>query len=281
MPEPEHTSSADNYVLGHTPFAIQRLLRLGQIYRPFTRSMLIEAGLTAGMRVLDIGCGPGDVSLIAAELIGETGWVLGIDASADMLEMAQARVQATGLAHVSFLAADLRTLTVDQPFDALIGRFILMHLPDPANVLRHLLPSVRPDGLVAFQEYELSSHQDAFYPPSFLWEQTYRMTTLAFQQAGGNLHAGMQLPAMFQAVGLPAPRMRYEASIGADRDWPGYAMRADDVRTFLPRLVQLGLATEEEMDIDTLADRLCEEIVGHGGAAHLPVVVSAWTRTAS
>ena len=70
---PEHTSSADNYVLGHTPFAIQRLLRLGQICHPFTRSMLVEAGLTTGMRVLDIGCGPGDVSLIAAELVGETG----------------------------------------------------------------------------------------------------------------------------------------------------------------------------------------------------------------
>jgi ubiquinone/menaquinone biosynthesis C-methylase UbiE len=281
MGMPEHSSSADNYLLGHTPWAIQRLLRLGQIYQPFTRSLLIEAGLTTGMRVLDIGCGPGDVSLIAAELVGETGSVLGVDASTDMLEMAQTRVQGAGLTHVSFLAAELRTLSLDQSFDALIGRFILMHLPDPASVLRHLLPSVRPGGLVAFQEYELSSHQDAFYPPSSLWEQTYRLSTLAFQQAGGNLHAGMQLPGMFQAAGLPAPRMRYEASIGADRDWPGFDMRADDVRTFLPRIVQLGLATEEEIGIDTLADRLREETVGQSGVARLPVVVSAWIRIVS
>jgi ubiquinone/menaquinone biosynthesis C-methylase UbiE len=277
----EHTSSADNYLLGHTPFAIQRLLRLGHIYQPFTRSTLIEAGLTTGMRVLDIGCGPGDVSLIAADLVGETGQVLGIDASSDMLEVARSRVQAAGLAHVSFLAADLRTLSLEEPFDALVGRFILMHLPEPASVLRHLLPCVRPEGIVAFQEYELSSHQDAFYPPSSLWEQTYRLTTLPFQQAGGNLHAGMQLPAMFAAVGLPAPRMRYEASIGADRDWPGFNMRADDVRTFLPLILRFGLATEEEIDIDTLAERLREETVGHGGAARLPVLVSAWSRTAA
>ena len=278
---PEHSSSADNYSLGHTPFAIQRLLRLGQTYDPFTCSMLMEAGLTTGMRVLDIGCGPGAVSQIAAELVGETGSVLGIDASSDMLEVAQSRMQAAGLAHVSFLAADLRTLTLDQSFDALIGRFILMHLPDPASVLRHLLSHVRPGGLVAFQEYDLSSHQDACYPLSSLWEQTYRLTTLPFEQAGGNLHAGMQLPAMFQAAGLPAPRMRYEASIGADRDWPGFAMRADDVRTFLPLILQLGLATKEEIDIDTLAERLREETVGHSGAARLPILVSAWTRAAS
>jgi SAM-dependent methyltransferase len=277
---PEHSSSADNYLLGHTPFAVQRLLRLGQIYHSFTRSLLIEAGLMTGMRVLDIGCGPGAVSQIAAELVGETGRVLGIDASSDMLEVAESRMQAAGLTHVSFLTADLRTLTMEQSFDALIGRFILMHLPDPASVLRHLLSCVAPGGIVAFQEYELSSHQEAFYPPSSLWEQTYRLTTLPFEQAGGNLHAGMQLPGMFQAAGLPAPHMRFEASIGADRDWPGFEMRADDVRTFLPLSVQLGLTSEEEIGIDTLAGRLREETVGHGGAARLPVVVSAWTRTA-
>lgn len=275
----EQTSSADNYLLGNTSFAIQRLLRLGKVYHPFTRSMLIEAGLSTGMHVLDIGCGPGDVSLVAAELVGETGRVLGIDASADPLQVAQSRMHAAGLAHVSFMTADLRTLTLDQQFDAVIGRFILMHLPEPAAVLRRLLPCVRPGGVVAFQEYDLSSHQDAFYPPSPLWEQSWRWSTLAFERAGGNLHAGMQLPAMFQTAGLPSPRMRYEASIGAAPDWPGFDMRADDVRTFLPLIRQFGLATEQEIDIDTLADRLREETVSHGGAARLPIVVSAWART--
>jgi ubiquinone/menaquinone biosynthesis C-methylase UbiE len=75
-------------VLGHTSQAIQRLLNLAQIYQPFTRRMLVEAGITTGMQVLDVGCGPGDVSLLIAELVGETGSVLGIDASEDMLQVA-------------------------------------------------------------------------------------------------------------------------------------------------------------------------------------------------
>jgi tRNA A58 N-methylase Trm61 len=104
----EHSSSADNYVLGHTPWAIQRLLRLGQIYAPFTRRMFAKAGISTGMQVLDIGCGPGEVSLIVADIVGETGSVLGVDASADMLEVARTRAQAAGLTQVSFLAADLR-----------------------------------------------------------------------------------------------------------------------------------------------------------------------------
>ena len=276
----EHgTSGADNYLLGHTPQAIQRLLLLGQIYQPFTRRMFAEAGVTTGMQVLDIGCGPGEVSLIAADLVGETGSVLGIDASADMLQMAQARTHAAGLANVSFIAADLRNLALDQQFDALVGRFILMHLPEPAAVLRQLIRCVRPGGIVAFQEYDLSSQADAAYPPSPLWEEAFRLSTLPFQQAGGNIHAGMQLPTMYHAAGLPAPHMSYEASIGADRDWLGFEMRAADVRMFLPLILQFGLATEEEIGLDTLAERLREETISQGGVARLPVLVSAWART--
>jgi SAM-dependent methyltransferase len=276
---PEHNLEGDNYVLGRTPRAIQRLLLLGQIYQPFTRRVFVEAGITTGMSVLDVGCGPGDVSLVAADLVGESGSVLGIDSSADMLQVARTRVHAAGLERVSFLMADLRDLSLDQQFDVLVGRFILMHLPEPEAVLRQLVQSVRPGGIVVFEEYDLSSHQDAFYPPSSLWEQTWHLSTGAFERAGGNLHAGMQLPSMFRAAALPAPHLRYEAAIGADRDWPGFEMRAEDVRTFLPLIQQFDLATEEEIDIETLADRLREETVGHGGAARLPIVVSAWTRT--
>jgi SAM-dependent methyltransferase len=244
--------------------------------------MFTEAGITTGMQVLDVGCGPGDVSLIAADLVGETGWVLGIDASADMLHAAQTRMHAAGLAQVSFMAADLRNnLVLDQQFDALVGRFILMHLPDPAAVLSHLLPSVRPGGIVAFQEYDLSSYADAFYPPSPVWEQAYRLSTCAFERAGGNIHAGMQLPFMFRAAGLPAPHMKYEASIGAEPDWPGFELRAADVRQFMPLIAQHRLASEEEIGIDTLEQRLREEIISQGGAARLPVVVSAWAHTPS
>jgi SAM-dependent methyltransferase len=277
----EHSSSADNYVLGHTPWAIQRLLRLGQIYEPFTRRMFAEAGITAGMQMLDVGCGPGEVSLIVADMVGETGGVLGVDASADMLEVARTRAQAADLAQASFMTADLRSLALDRQFDALVGRFILMHLPEPEAVLRRLVQYVRPGGIVAFQEYNLASHEDAYYPPSTLWEQSWRWSTLAFSQAGGNLHAGMQLPSMFRAAGLPTPHMSYEASIGADPDWPGFEMRAADVRTFLPLILEFGLATEEEIGIDTLAERLREETVSQSGAARLPILVSAWARTSS
>ncbi len=58
-------SSGEAYAFGHDTEATQRLLTQGQLLKPFTRRLLEEAGITRGMKVLDVGCGPGDVSLLA------------------------------------------------------------------------------------------------------------------------------------------------------------------------------------------------------------------------
>lgn len=71
--------STETYVLWQVPEAIQRLLKQGQFLNLFTRQVFEEAGITAGMNVLGLGCGPGDVSLIVAELVGKTSRVLGVE----------------------------------------------------------------------------------------------------------------------------------------------------------------------------------------------------------
>lgn len=72
-----------------------------------TRSLFQEASLSAGMRVLDVGCGAGDVSFLAAEFVGPSGTVLGIDSSSRALDTARLRADRAGLGNVAFLEADL------------------------------------------------------------------------------------------------------------------------------------------------------------------------------
>jgi ubiquinone/menaquinone biosynthesis C-methylase UbiE len=144
------SSSDQTYALGHTPEAFQRLLVQGQLFNPFTRRLLEEAGLGTGMQVLDVGCGPGDVSWLAAELVGEQGSVIGVDTNASVLLLAQARAQAAGLRHVSFLVGNIDALALTQQFDAIVGRLILMYMPHPAAVLRQLSTHLRPGGRAGF-----------------------------------------------------------------------------------------------------------------------------------
>ncbi|HEY6285343.1 MAG TPA: class I SAM-dependent methyltransferase [Ktedonobacteraceae bacterium] len=278
MNRQSQNEACETYLLGHTPAALQRLLAQGQMVNPFTRQVLENAGLTRGMKVLDVGCGPGDVSLIAADLVGEMGSVLGIDASVEALRLAQSRIQEASLTQVSFRAENLLDLTLDQEFDAVVGRFILMHLPEPAAVVRHLTQSLRPGGIVVFQEYDLTSRTAAFYPPSPLWEQVWTWCTQPFHQAGGDLQTGMKLYGTLLEAGLPTPQMRYEAAVGAGPDWVGYEWWAETVRPFLPLIQQFGLATEEDIGIETLAERLREETVSRAGVARGPALVSAWVR---
>jgi ubiquinone/menaquinone biosynthesis C-methylase UbiE len=113
-----------------------------------TRRLLEDAGLRAGMQVLDVGCGPGDVSLLAAELVGEQGSVIGVDSNASVLQIAQARAQAAGLRPVSFLVGTIDELALTQQFDAIVGRLILMYMPQPAAVLRQLSTHLRPGGVL-------------------------------------------------------------------------------------------------------------------------------------
>jgi 2-polyprenyl-3-methyl-5-hydroxy-6-metoxy-1,4-benzoquinol methylase len=276
MNKQARSEATETYLLGQTPAALQRILVQGQMVNPFTRRVLEEAGITRGMKVLDVGCGPGDVSLIAADLVGEMGSVLGIDSSLEPLRLAQARVQEASLTQVSFLTENILHLTLDREFDAIVGRFILMHLPEPAAVVRHLIQHLRPGGIVVFQEYDLTSRTAAFYPPSLLWEQVWTWCTQSFHQAGGDLQMGMKLYGMLLEAGLPAPQMRYEAAVGAGPDWVGYEWWAETVRPFLPLIQQFGLATEEDIGIETLAERLRQETVSQGGVARGPALISAW-----
>ena len=91
------TSADGAYAFGHDTQAVQRLLTQGQLLNPFTRRLLEEAGIGRGMKVLDVGCGPGDVSLLAAELVGEEGQVIGVDTNSNAVQLAQTRAQAASL----------------------------------------------------------------------------------------------------------------------------------------------------------------------------------------
>src|SRR5215471_4837868 len=75
----------------------KRLIAQGELVAPLTRRLFETAGIAAGMRVLDIGSGSGDVALLAAQLVGPTGHVTGIDRDTAQVEFAAQRAKALGL----------------------------------------------------------------------------------------------------------------------------------------------------------------------------------------
>src|SRR6266702_830989 len=125
-----------DYALGYTDAEQERLIRQAALIAPYTERLFREAGIGVGHRVLDLGSGMGDVSMLVARLVGASGEVVGIERDATSIARAEARVASAGLRNVKFTQRDVNQVSGDEPFDAAVGRFILMFLPDPLSVLR-------------------------------------------------------------------------------------------------------------------------------------------------
>ena len=95
------------YVLGYTDREQLRLIRQARVLAPVTEHFLRDAGIGSGMRVLDIGCGMGDVAMIVAQLVGSAGRVVSIDLDQASIETAQRRASNMGLDNTTFYRADI------------------------------------------------------------------------------------------------------------------------------------------------------------------------------
>jgi 2-polyprenyl-3-methyl-5-hydroxy-6-metoxy-1,4-benzoquinol methylase len=269
------SSDGNAYVLGHVDAEIQRLLLQGRLHNDFTEHVLRLAGLRSGMRVLDVGCGPGDVSFIAARLVGTEGAVLGVDASTDVIELARIRAADQGVESVSFEATAIADISMDEPVDAVIGRLILMHLPDPVAALRHLATMVRPGGLIVFCESDINGVYGVTDLP--LFRAMKETVAKVFQAAGFDPAFGARLPTLFRSAGLRSPRLKLGAPVGGADDIDIMVYVAETWRSMFPLAERHGLVPDQLADLDTLAQRLRDEIVAAQAMVVMPPLICAWT----
>jgi ubiquinone/menaquinone biosynthesis C-methylase UbiE len=266
-----------DYALGSTDAEHERLIRQAARLAPLTERLFREAGIGPGQRVLDLGSGVGDVAMLAARLVGHSGEVVGIERDPRSLDRARARVAEAGLRNVSFIQSDVSQITASEPFDAAVGRFILMWLPDPASVLRQLSLLVRPGGVVAFQEPSWAP-VFAILTHLALWSAAASLMCETMRRSGANPEMGLALYRIFQEAGLPAPTMQMEVPLGDD---PGFIRWMYDVMCSLrPQIQQLNLSLEKLGDFDTLLERLLAEVATSKGVTSWMAVVGAWARKA-
>jgi ubiquinone/menaquinone biosynthesis C-methylase UbiE len=268
------------YALGHAEDELDRIINHARFFGDLTEHVLHLAGLAPGMRVLDVGCGPGDVSFLAARLVGPEGTVIGVDKSLEAIELARQRAAAIRHTNVHFLTQDLSDfeLVLDEAVDALIGRLVLQYFADPTLLLRHLLTCVKPGGLVAFQEVGV---KDEVYsePVCQVYETALQRIAQTFTRIGAEARAGHRLAQIFQEAGLPTPQMILHARVERGPDSPIYHLVAQLTRVMLPLMQRTGVASAEEVGVETLAERMRAEALALDATLVYPALIGAWTRT--
>ena len=166
----DNANSGGKYALGHSQEELDRLKEQARLIDPITQRFFHEAGVGPGMRVLDVGCGAGDTSLLVAEMVGERGEVVGADRATAAIAAAQAKGE--GRRNLRFLEGDPADMSFEQPFDAVVGRYVLMFQEHPPTMLRRLASHLRPGGLLVFHELDYAGISS--FPPLQTFEQIWR-----------------------------------------------------------------------------------------------------------
>jgi trans-aconitate methyltransferase len=212
--------------------------------------------------------------MLVASLVGPSGEVVGIERDPHSIARARTRAAEAGLLNVSFTQADINQIPKGKPFDAVVGRFILMFLPDPVTVVRSLSGLVRPGGVIAFQEvswvpfFSLVAHLP-------MTSASARLVHDTLKNAGADTEMGPALYRVFQEAGLPAPSMHLEMPLGNHQAFVAWVV--DTLQSLRPQIKAPSASLQALGDLDTLPERLRAEIAASKTVAPWIATVSAWS----
>lgn len=206
--------------------------------------------LTAGLNVLDVGCGPGTITADLAALVAP-GRVTAVEIAADALEKARAEAAARGLRNIDFAVADVHALDFpDNAFDVVHAHQVLQHLGDPVQALREMRRVCRPGGVVAVRDGDYAAFAWYPEPPELTeWMALYQRVS---RENGGEPDAGRRLLSWARQAGFTD--ITPTASVWCfatpdDRAWWG-GMWADRIRhsAIARQALERGHATQADLD---------------------------------
>jgi SAM-dependent methyltransferase len=228
--------------------------------------------------VLDVGCGVGDVSFLAAAIVGPEGSVVGVDLDAEALKVAEKRRGEQEINNVELHCSDARSVDPGRLFDAAVGRFVLMFMSDPTAALKQIAERIRPGGIVAFHEMDgrvataLAMNRPVLARLQDLFARTFECSG-ARPELGGELYWRM-----LDAGLEPEPKPLVEIAVHMDHGEVAYRRWALFARSLLPKIVEYGLATEGDI-LDIIDHQLRDELVPARGITPLSwLMIAQWAR---
>ena len=241
MPE-----SSPRYVHGHH----ESVLRSHRWRTAANSAAYLLPHLHPGLQLLDVGCGPGTITIDLAARVAP-GDVIGIDAAGSPLEAARVDAAAADVGNVTFQVADAMALPFeDASFDVVHAHQVLQHVPDPVGMLREMRRVCRPGGLIAARDSDYAAMTWHPAEPALTeWLALYEVTARA---SGGEPDAGRRLLAWAHQAGLTdvaASASAWCFATDGDRAWWGglWSDRATK-STFAEQALAHGLADQADLD---------------------------------
>jgi ubiquinone/menaquinone biosynthesis C-methylase UbiE len=188
-------------MLGASQYEIDRLVFQGEVWRSMTDALLERVGVKAGWRCLDVGSGIGVVTLPLAERVGLKGEVTAIEATPLYAATLREELARKNISNVSVFEGDLRRYKVEpKRYDLIFSRWVFSFLPDPERCLKHLIPGLKPGGVLAIEDYHHLGC--AYYPNRPSFDAVIEGARRWYSKTGGNPRVAGDLPALYYKLGL-------------------------------------------------------------------------------
>jgi SAM-dependent methyltransferase len=251
----------------------ERLRILAGVMAPTTNALLDRLGDLTGLRVLDAGCGGGDVTRELARRAGPTGHVLGVDL--DETKLAVAREETAALRNLEFREARIGGDDIAGPFDVVYSRFLLTHLPDPNIAVRQFHRVLRATGVLVLEDIDFTGY--FAHPFSAAHRRFADLYSRAVRQRAADPDIGPRLPSLLQRHGFADISVAVVQPMGLTGDVK--LISPITVESISDAVVSSGLASADEMA--ALARELYEDAANPATLAGMPRVVQAWGRKLS
>jgi SAM-dependent methyltransferase len=270
--QPLKAQPGPDYFFGHSKIELQRLIAQSDALRPITERLLRNVGLRPGMRVLDLGCGAGDVSMLAAELVGPQGTVIGIDGAAAAIALARERAAHRQFANVAFFAQAAEAYIDPVPFDFVVGRYVVLHQRDPAAFIRRAAGRLRRGGVIAFHEIDMRTIFETL-PEVPTVDAAAAELMQAIRAGVPTPDAAGRLVALFVEAGLALPTVFCERPAGAGAASPMHRW----IAATLASVRSLQRPTEPAVDVYRLHAEMGMALAAASSQILGPDQCCAWT----
>ncbi|KIJ23458.1 hypothetical protein M422DRAFT_786168 [Sphaerobolus stellatus SS14] len=210
--------------------------------------------LKPGMKLLDVGCGPGTITADFASLVGPDGNVIGIDSTSGVLTQAQETANQRGIQNIEFQVGDIHALQFpDNTFDVVHAHQVLQHISNPILALSEMRRVTKPGGIVATREADVSSSV-AFPETQGVHRLLHDLYVKVARSIGGEPNAGRCLHFWARKAGFEKSQIKSSASVWCfntpeEISWWGN-LWADRIisSSFSNNAIEKGLSTTEELN---------------------------------
>ena len=220
-----------------------RLALLARTRWPDTAALFARAGLSSGMRCIDLGCGGGQVTLEIARLAAPGGSAVGVDMDQIKLDLARQAAAEAGLGNVEFRQLNVGEWNEPGSYDAVYCRFLLQHLTEPVDLLGRMWAAVRPGGVLIVEDADFDGW--CCDPPNEGFDFFVRTFSKVLRQRGGDAAFGRKVYGGFLAAGIPRPEVSVVQPMWTEEE--GKTLAWSTLEATADAIIAGGVASQDEV----------------------------------